>query len=429
MEVKEPNAEYRLNQDFQLTELGSLPHDWSVSTVGEEFHVQLGKMLDSEKNVGTPKPFLGNRAVQWGRVDVNDIGDIRMSPSDLQRYRLKQGDLLVCEGGEVGRSAIWRDQLEECYYQKALHRLRAKRGYSHEFMAAVLEQLARNGKLQDYITQTSIAHLPKEKFVALPIPRPATEDEQCRIAHALSNADSLIDSLEQLLTKKRQIKQGVMQELLTGKRRLRLAHDWHPLRLGDIATLNARIGWQGLTTAEYKERGDYLLVTGTEFNSGRIRWDGCHYVDQKRYDQDKNIQLTVGDVLVTKDGTIGKVALIELLPMPVTLNSGIFVVRPKNNAFHPGFFYYLLTSSAFSCFLSQLSAGSTINHLYQKDFVDFKFRAPKDLCEQRDIFHALDALDSEIAAIEARLTKARSIKQAMAQALLTGRIRLVGTSA
>ena len=86
MEVREPSAKYLLGREPQLTELGPLPADWSVSSVGDEFHVQLGKMLDSEKNVGTPKPFLGNRAVQWGRIDVSDIGEIRLSPTDLHRF-------------------------------------------------------------------------------------------------------------------------------------------------------------------------------------------------------------------------------------------------------------------------------------------------------------------------------------------------------
>jgi type I restriction enzyme, S subunit len=97
---------------YKLTEVGVIPEDWSVSTVGAEFSIQLGKMLDSEKNVGVPKPFLGNRSVQWGRIDLAGIGEIKLTPSDLQRFRLRAGDLLVCEGGEIGRAAIWREPVE-----------------------------------------------------------------------------------------------------------------------------------------------------------------------------------------------------------------------------------------------------------------------------------------------------------------------------
>ena len=95
-----------LKPGYKQTEVGVIPKDWLVSTVGAEFSIQLGKMLDAEKNVGVPKPFLGNRSVQWGRIDLTDIGEIKLTSSDLQRFRLREGDLLVCEGGEIGRSAI-----------------------------------------------------------------------------------------------------------------------------------------------------------------------------------------------------------------------------------------------------------------------------------------------------------------------------------
>ena len=217
-----------------------------------------------------------------------------------------------------------------------------------------------------------------------------------------------------------------MQELLTGNQRLPgFSGEWEEKRLGDTAILKARIGWQGLTTAEYLDSGDFHLVTGTEFKDGDIDWNNCHYVDESRYKQDKNIQLKVHDVLVTKDGTIGKVALISGLATPATLNSGVFVIRPINGAFKPEFLYYLLCSSVFVQFLNQLSAGSTINHLYQKDFVGFVYRTPKTINEQSEISSILSDMDAEITAIEKKLTKARMIKQGMMQELLTGKVRLV----
>jgi type I restriction enzyme S subunit len=147
--------------------------------------------------------------------------------------------------------------------------------------------------------------------------------------------------------------------------------------------------------------------------------------EEPRYRQDKNIQLKQHDVLVTKDGTIGKVAFIDDLVKPATLNSGVFVIRPIEHSFHPKFFYYLLCSSIFSQFLVQLSAGSTINHLYQKDFVSFAFKTPPSTEEQTAIAAILSDMDDEIAALEAKCDKARCLKQGMMQELLTGRIRLV----
>ena len=91
---------------YKQTEVGVIPEDWEVSTVGREFEIKLGKMLDSEKNVGIPKLYIGNRAVQWDRIDISDLPTVPMSRSDIDRFRLKKGDLLACEGGEVGRATI-----------------------------------------------------------------------------------------------------------------------------------------------------------------------------------------------------------------------------------------------------------------------------------------------------------------------------------
>ena len=101
------------------------------------------------------------------------------------------------------------------------------------------------------------------------------------------------------------------------------------------------------------------------------------------------------------------------------------MIRPIEAAFNPEFFYYLLCSSVFNDFLVQLSAGSTINHLYQKDFVSFAYKTPPTIDEQTAIAAILSDMDAEIVALETKLTKVRQIKQGMMQELLTGRIRLV----
>lgn len=274
-------------------------------------------------------------------------------------------------------------------------------------------------KLNQYSESSAQPGLSVQKIVELPVVFPTTKSEQTAIATALSDADALIGSLEKLIAKKRLIKQGVMQKLLEPK------EGWVEKTLGHSAIIKARIGWQGLTTAEYKNTGDYFLITGTEFKNGYIDWDKCFYVDATRYNQDKNIQVKEHDVLITKDGTIGKVALIKSLPKKATLNSGVFVLRPIGDSFYPEFFYYLLLSEIFTKFLKQLSAGSTINHLYQKDIVSFKFYTPKTITEQEKIADVLSDIDDEIELLEGRLDKAKKIKQGMMQTLLTGKIRLV----
>ncbi len=196
-----------------------------------------------------------------------------------------------------------------------------------------------------------------------------------------------------------------------------IPEDWVVKNILDNFTLKARIGWQGLTTAEYLETGDFGLVTGTDFKNGYIDWDNCVYVEKSRYVQDKNIQLRINDVLVTKDGTIGKVAFIDKLPNPTTLNSGVFVIRPKNENIDNQFFYYLLMSFYFDNFLSKITAGSTITHLYQKDFSTFNFIVPTK-AEQTAIATALSDADALINSLSTLIAKKRNIKQGAMQQLL-----------
>jgi type I restriction enzyme S subunit len=192
---------------------------WETSTIRGEFDVQLGKTLGPATNAGELKPYLNNRLVQWGRIDTIDVPRMELLPFEQERYRLRVGDLLVCEGGEVGRAAIWEGTLNECYYQNALHRLRPVRGYSPRLMLEFLRYWSSSGTLTPYVTQTSIAHLSKDKFVNIPLPVPPCQEQRTIVA-VLDDMDTEITALEARLAKAHQIKVGMMQELLTGRTRL-----------------------------------------------------------------------------------------------------------------------------------------------------------------------------------------------------------------
>ena len=173
--------------------------------------------------------------------------------------------------------------------------------------------------------------------------------------------------------------------------------------------IKARIGWQGLTTAEYLETGNYYLVTGTDIKNGYINFSDCVFVSQNRYSQDVHIQLRLDDVLISKDGTIGKVAYINNLPLPATLNSGVFLIRVDNNVLTQKYFYYLLQSTLFKSFINQTSAGSTITHLYQKDIVKFSFDIPKVIGMQHHIVNIMESVDNVIFSLKRNITKKRNV--------------------
>lgn len=144
--------------------------------------------------------------------------------------------------------------------------------------------------------------------------------------------------------------------------------------------MHARIGWQGLTKKEYLDEGDYYLVTGVDFEHGHIAFENCHYVTKDRYEQDRHIQIQKDDVLVTKDGTIGKVAIIDTpIDKPATLNSGVFVVRPKDRKqLLPHYLMIVLQSNHFNRFIERIKVGCTVAHLNQEKFFSFEFPLPSE---------------------------------------------------
>ena len=381
--------------DYRQTEVGVIPDEWEVSTVGREFEVKLGKMLDAEKNFGVPKPYIGNKAVQWDRIDITDLPTVPMSRSDVERFRLRDGDLLVCEGGEVGRAAIWEGAIAECYYQKALHRLRPLRGFDSRVMAALLRQWSDRGLLINYVTQTSIAHLPRDKFMEVPIPVPPLP-EQRAIATALSDADALLGALDRLIAKKRDLKQAAMQQLLTGQTRLPgFRGEWEVKRLGQIAPLQ-----RGFDLPNPKLRsGPYPVVYSNGVLNHHARF------------------MAQGPGVVTgRSGTIGRVTFVEGPYWPH--NTALWVTSFRNN--DPRFVFYLYTRIGFERF----AGGSGVPTLNRNDAHAYEVPVPTARAEQGAIAAVLSDIDAELNALEARHYKTRALKQTMMQELLSGRTRL-----
>ena len=179
----------------------------------------------------------------------------------------------------------------------------------------------------------------------------------------------------------------------------------------DCFSLRARIGWQGLRSDEFKTEGPYL-VTGVDFHSGRVDWDDCYHVTEERYAQDKGIQLHEHDLLITKDGTIGKTAVVVDCPEKATLNSGVFVVRAINNEVVPEFLHYILHSHWFDLFVRNVLTGSTIKHLNQEKFYKFTFEAP-DVPTQKKIVEVLESIDAVIDKTREVVQKYTNIKSGM----------------
>ena len=389
-----------LRPGYKRTEVGVIPEDWEVTHVRDVASVKtgpFGSSLHERDYVQDGTPIITVEHLdEFGVVHSNLP---MVSDADKQRlkaYSLEENDIVFSRVGSIDRNSLIRKTEAGWLFSGRLLRIRPndKKAFapylSYHFHDEPFKQRVRSVAVGQTMPSLNTQIIKGIDVVLPPFP------EQRAISGALSDVDALISGLDQLIAKKRDLKQAAMQQLLTGNLRLPgLNGKWEILNMSEKSLLKARIGWQGLTTAEYLESGDYYLVTGTDFLKGRVNWSNCCFVDANRYVQDKNIQLKIGDILLTKDGTIGKVGYVDSIPGPATLNSGVFVIRPKGNAYDPLFFYYVLTSRIFDDFLAKLQAGSTISHLYQKDFVSFSFMAPP-LGEQTAIATLLSDMDAEL---------------------------------
>ena len=191
--------------------------------------------------------------------------------------------------------------------------------------------------------------------------------------------------------------------------------DWEQRKLSELTTMHARIGWQNLRTSEFLDSGDYMLITGTDFQDGVIDYSTCHYVEKERYDQDKNIQIQNGSILITKDGTLGKVAYVQGLMMPTTLNAGVFNVTIKNENIMDGKYLFQYLKAPFLMdYVSKKATGGTIKHLNQSILVDFPVEMPKTE-EQVKISRYFTALDHLITLHQRKCDETKQLKKFMLQ--------------
>ena len=245
--------------------------------------------------------------------------------------------------------------------------------------------------------KSSVDSVRREMIARMLIPLPPTKIEQESIASALSDTDALIESLEQLITKKRQIKQGAMQELLTGQNRLLgFSGDWKLRPLADVAPLQRGFD---LPTRLIKE-GPYPVV----YSNGVMNYHA-------------SFQVKGPGVVTGRSGTIGTVTFIDRDYWPH--NTSLWVTSFKNN--NPKYVFYLYKWIG----LERFSTGSGVPTLNRNDVHAFKLNIPPTTEEQTAIASVLSDMDTEIAALEGKLAKARLIKQGMMQELLTGRTRLI----
>ena len=178
--------------------------------------------------------------------------------------------------------------------------------------------------------------------------------------------------------------------------------------------MHARIGWQGLKTSEFLETGDYYLITGTDFENGHVNLGKAHYIDKSRYDMDQKLKLKNGDILITKDGTIGKVAYLENLDKPGTLNAGVFIVRPIKKSIYKQYLFQYLATPFLLKYAKSHSTGGTIQHLNQGIIKNFPVALPSTE-EQLVISKFLKSISKTITLHEEKQRQLEQLKKALLQ--------------
>lgn len=279
----------------------------------------------------------------------------------------------------------------------------------------------------------------KMKKIMLPIP---SELEQKQIAKYLDKEiikiDNVIEKNKKTIEDYKKYKKSIITESVTrgldknvemkdsgidwiGK----IPKTWESIKIKYTSWLKGRIGWQGLNSGDYIEDGPFL-ITGTDFENGKINWNSCVHISEKRFEEDSDIHIFESDLLITKDGTIGKVAIVKDCPNKVSLNSGVLLIRnTKKYKYYDKYLYYVLLSEQFHKWYQLSQTGnSTIKHLYQEQFYNFEFTYPS-MEEQIEISKFLDMkverIDKLILAKERCLEELEQYKKSLIYEYVTGK--------
>ena len=267
-------------------------------------------------------------------------------------------------------------------------------------------------------------------------------DEQSSIATYLdkkcSEIDNVISAQQKRIALLQELKQSVITHAVTKGLNTNvemkdsgvewigeIPSSWNIVRLKSDCSLKGRIGWNGLRSEEFEKESYAYLVTGQDFISSDIDWSKCYQINKVRYDEDPCIQLENGDLLITKDGTIGKIAKVSNMDKPACLNSGIFVLKQKSrDEVVQGYLYWSLYSDLLKDFNAYTSTGTTILHLYQNVFENMPLVVPSKK-EQQEISDYLDkktkSIDSSISKAQHQVDLLQEYKLSLITEVVTGK--------
>ena len=290
-----------------------LPNGWARAALDDVADVQLGKMLSAAAKAGRgARPYLRNVNVRWHRIEVDDVLEMDFDAREVEKYALRPGDVLVCEGGEPGRAAIWRDQLPGALYQKALHRVRFRGDVMvPELFVYWLELAARNGALSRQFTGSTIKHLPREAFLACELALPPVAEQRRIVAtleEHLSDLDAAVAGLVRARANLARYRASVLDEGVHAGADP-LPSGWRWSTLGDIADVQGGIQKQ---PKRAPTSNHYPFLRVANVHRGRLVLDEVHRIELFGGELNR-LRLQRGDLLIVEGngspGEIGRMAI------------------------------------------------------------------------------------------------------------------------
>ena len=381
---------------FKDTEIGQIPENWEVKKLGAVFDIGNGR---DYKHLNT------------GKIPVYGTGGLMTYVNEY----LYDGET-VCIGrkGTINmpqyhNGKIWT--VDTLFYTYNFRKTDVK------FLYYLTQRIDWNS----YNTATGVPSLTSQNISNILVSFPPLH-EQHRIASALTSIDNLISSLGKLIEKKKNIKQGAMQQLLTGKTRLKgFSEPWVKRKLGENATIqrggSPRPIEAYLTTS--RNGINWIKIGDVRPNDKFIRHTAEKIIPEG---VSHSRQVYKGDFILSNSMSFGRPYILDI---DGCIHDGWLVIKDYSNTYDMDFLYYILSSNAIFEQYIAIAAGSSVKNLNKEKVANVVLFAPQSLAEQRAIATILNKMDNEITALEAKKAKYEAIKQGMMQQLLTGKIRLI----
>jgi type I restriction enzyme, S subunit len=426
-----------------------IPTSWDYCSLSELFEIKNGFSFKSEYFVSELNHIVltpGNFNVKGGLYFEKRNSTGYMGPIE-DEFILKNGDFLIVMTDITRHAAILGNAGILEHEKTILHNQRiAKAIFKKDVNKLFLYYIfnSKNYKKQIHRTAagTTVIHSSPKKILSCLIPIPKEIVEQDKISTILSNIDELIQSHVKTIESTKKLKKGLMQQLLTkgfnhkkfkktqlGRKFIveNIPEAWRTPNLEEIATVHGRIGWKNLRADEYVDSGPLMLSVWSLIDDAPYGVDygvGVFRLSQFRYDESPEIQLQNGDVLIAKDGDIGRIGYVKELPERSTLNSHVVIIRKFDDDVNSEFLYWYAQSNAFQRYCVAFTSGTTVPLLSQKNLKRIIIPIPKKVKEQEKIASILSTVEHKILSLINRKTKLEYIKRDLIQKLLTGQIRV-----